>query len=93
MTISASIGIALSGADVADVEDLLRRGDLAMYDAKRNGKRRLALYTPAMLKMLEADFARLPGLLGALEAAPLEALPEPEPEPAVEAPAEQLGLF
>jgi DNA polymerase len=50
-----------------------------------------ALYTPAMLKVLEADFARLPGLLGAAEPAPLEALPEPEP--AVAAPAEQLGLF
>jgi uracil-DNA glycosylase family 4 len=52
-----------------------------------------ALYTPAMLKVLEADFARLPGLMGSAEPAPLEALPEPEPQPAVEAPAEQLGLF
>jgi uracil-DNA glycosylase family 4 len=56
-----------------------------------------ALYTPAMLKVLEADFARLPALLGALPAA----LDEPdertvedavallgEPEPSV-----QLGLF
>jgi uracil-DNA glycosylase len=50
-----------------------------------------ALYTPAMLKVLESDFARLPGLLGAAEPAPLEAVPEPEP--AVEAPAEQLNLF
>ena len=51
-----------------------------------------ALYTPAMLKVLESDFARLPGLMGAaVEPAPLQALPEPEP--AVEAPAEQLGLF
>ena len=50
-----------------------------------------ALYTPAMLKVLESDFARLPGLLGAAEPAPLEALPESEP--AVAAPAEQLGLF
>jgi uracil-DNA glycosylase family 4 len=52
-----------------------------------------ALYTPAMLKVLEADFARLPALLGT----PAE--PEPpapiavdvllgEPEPTV-----QLGLF
>src|SRR6266566_1471936 len=38
-----------------------------------------ALYTPAMLKVLETDFARLPGLMGATEAAPLEAVPEPEP--------------
>ena len=53
-----------------------------------------ALYTPAMLKVLEADFARLPELLGTADPAPLEALPEPEPpEPAVAAPAEQLGLF
>jgi len=50
-----------------------------------------ALYTPAMLKVLEADFARLPELLGGgLEPAPVEA---PEPEPVVAAPAEQLGLF
>src|SRR3954453_14965358 len=52
-----------------------------------------ALYTPAMLKVLESDFARLPGLLGAAEPAPLEAVPEAEPAVAVAAPAEQLGLF
>jgi DNA polymerase len=51
-----------------------------------------ALYTPAMLKVLESDFARLPELLGgALQpSAPLE------PELALVgpcAPAEQLGLF
>jgi DNA polymerase len=55
-----------------------------------------ALYTPAMLKVLESDFARLPELLGA-EPASLAAVPEPEPEPvpepAIAAPAEQLGLF
>jgi uracil-DNA glycosylase len=53
-----------------------------------------ALYTPAMLKVLEADFARLPALLGT----PVEPVAPPppavdpallgEPEPAV-----QLGLF
>lgn len=50
-----------------------------------------ALYTPAMLTVLEQDFARLPDLLGR------EVVPEPE-LPAVEAlaapePAVQLGLF
>ena len=51
-----------------------------------------ALYTPTMLKVLEADFARLPELLG-------RALGPPAPvEPALAlvapgAPAEQLGLF
>jgi uracil-DNA glycosylase len=51
-----------------------------------------ALYTPAMLKVLESDFARLPELLGRA----LAPLPAPEPEltlvPA-HPPAEQLGLF
>jgi DNA polymerase len=54
-----------------------------------------ALYTPAMLKVLEADFARLPELMGrgARPAAVPEPVSEPEPEPAAAAPAEQLGLF
>ena len=51
-----------------------------------------ALYTPAMLKVLESDFARLPELLG-------RALTPPPPQPvelsvvAQLAAAEQLGLF
>ena len=52
-----------------------------------------ALYTPAMLKVLEADFARLPELLGRGVQPTAAPEPEPEAEPAVEAPAEQLGLF
>jgi uracil-DNA glycosylase family 4 len=51
-----------------------------------------ALYTPAMLKVLEADFARLPAILGAETAGPAPVV-ELVPEPAVAAPAEQLGLF
>jgi DNA polymerase len=50
-----------------------------------------ALYTPAMLKVLEADFARLPELMG--RGVQPAAVAAPEPEPAVAAPAEQLGLF
>src|SRR6478672_10889298 len=52
-----------------------------------------ALYTPAMLKVLEADFARLPELMGHGPQPIAVVGPEPEPEPLVEAPAEQLGLF
>jgi uracil-DNA glycosylase family 4 len=47
-----------------------------------------ALYTPAMLKVLQEDFRRIPDLLGRVV--------EPEPEPApllVAEPAVQLGLF
>jgi uracil-DNA glycosylase family 4 len=52
-----------------------------------------ALYTPAMLKVLEEDFRRLPEILGRF----LDEPPEPEElEPALAAaaePAVQLGLF
>ena len=47
-----------------------------------------ALYTPAMLKVLEDDFRRIPDLIGQAAA------PAPEPEPVlVPEPAVQLGLF
>jgi len=53
-----------------------------------------ALYTPAMLKVLEADFARLPAILGQEKTPVVELVPEPAVvAPAVVAPAEQLGLF
>jgi uracil-DNA glycosylase family 4 len=56
-----------------------------------------ALYTPAMLKVLESDFARLPGLLGGAPQPVAVAVHEPaserQPEPVAPAPAEQLGLF
>ena len=47
-----------------------------------------ALYTPAMLKVLEEDFRRLPELIGRVST------PPPEPAPVLVAePAVQLGLF
>jgi DNA polymerase len=50
-----------------------------------------ALYTPRMLEVLAADFARIPALMGRTVA------PPPEPEPvlarATAEPAVQLGLF
>jgi uracil-DNA glycosylase family 4 len=49
-----------------------------------------ALYTPAMLKVLEADFARLPELLGRTAAKPE---PAPVHAPLAPEPAVQLGLF
>ncbi len=59
-----------------------------------------ALYTPAMLKVLESDFARIPALLdGATARAPVPPPASFEPEPAAPAPVAdvepvgQLGLF
>jgi uracil-DNA glycosylase len=52
-----------------------------------------ALYTRAMLSVLEADFARLPELLGRGLAPVAVPEVEPAPESAAAAPVEQLGLF
>jgi uracil-DNA glycosylase family 4 len=55
-----------------------------------------ALYTPAMLRTLETDFARLPALLARREPEPAAVIPLPvrAPEPAPSpARVEQLGLF
>ena len=50
-----------------------------------------ALYTPSMLKVLEEDFARIPGLLSQ---ALVDDVPSEEPAPALEPePAVQLGVF
>jgi DNA polymerase len=51
-----------------------------------------ALYTPAMLKVLEEDFARLPGLMSRLLVAP-DVQEAPDPLVAAAEPAVQLGLF
>jgi uracil-DNA glycosylase len=50
-----------------------------------------ALYTPAMLNVLQEDFRRIPELMGREEIPELE--PEPEPVFAAAEPAVQLGLF
>ena len=52
-----------------------------------------ALYTPAMLKVLESDFARLPELLGRAVEPPAPPMPELALVAAPQHPAEQLGLF
>ena len=51
-----------------------------------------ALYTPAMLKVLEEDFAKIPALLQQ-EVEPVPSLAELEAEPEPESVAVQLGLF
>jgi diguanylate cyclase (GGDEF)-like protein len=51
---SVSIGVALWGGDVMeDVNDLLKRSDMAMYDAKRAGRNTLRFFDPKMQAVLE----------------------------------------
>jgi diguanylate cyclase (GGDEF)-like protein/PAS domain S-box-containing protein len=46
--ITTSVGISLYPADGGTSDDLLRRADVAMYEAKRRGKNQLCFYTPEM---------------------------------------------
>lgn len=49
VVVSASIGLALRpGGEQVDVDDLLRRADVAMYHAKARGKNRWTTYAPEM---------------------------------------------
>jgi diguanylate cyclase (GGDEF)-like protein len=55
VSVNASIGVALgaAGGGVDDCAELMRRADIAMYQAKRKGRGRCEVFTDAML----LDFA------------------------------------
>ncbi|MDO9296482.1 EAL domain-containing protein [Bradyrhizobium sp.] len=61
LTTDASIGIALAPQDGADLNELLKHADLAMYAAKADGRRTSRFFEPAMdarvkaLRLLERD--------------------------------------
>jgi diguanylate cyclase (GGDEF)-like protein len=61
LTADASIGIALAPQDGADLDQLLRNADLAMYEAKAEGRRTYRFFEPGMddrfkaLRTLELD--------------------------------------
>lgn len=61
---SASTGIAFIDPDSADLDELLRSADLAMYCAKEAGKGSYAFFSPEMLQRVKErvaslDFAKL----------------------------------
>lgn len=50
--VSASIGIALSTGPEADADDLLRKADIALYEAKKNGRGRYQVFAGDMDDLL-----------------------------------------
>jgi predicted signal transduction protein with EAL and GGDEF domain len=46
IAVGISVGVAAAGAADASAEELLRRADVAMYQAKQQGPNRLFLYDP-----------------------------------------------
>ncbi|MDD4701733.1 MAG: diguanylate cyclase [Desulfovibrio sp.] len=52
---SASIGVVVADTPGIDKDEIVRRGDVAMYEAKRLGKNRICLYSPVMDAQHESD--------------------------------------
>ncbi len=53
--VGASIGIALISQDANDPDELLRLSDLAMYDAKANGRNRTCFFSPELNNIAQAN--------------------------------------
>jgi diguanylate cyclase (GGDEF)-like protein len=67
VTPDASIGVALSTGRSDEPEDVLRRADLAMYQAKAAGKGRCSVFEPAMQARADARLELETGLRHALD--------------------------
>src|SRR5437016_1787469 len=64
---TASIGVALSDPDYGQPQDLLRDADLAMYQAKEQGRARFQVFDVAMRDSAQARFGMEADLRNALE--------------------------
>ena len=63
----ASIGIAMYPSHALDREDLLRCADIAMYEAKRQGRNRAAVFVPALDTQVRERNELLSAMARALE--------------------------
>jgi diguanylate cyclase (GGDEF)-like protein/PAS domain S-box-containing protein len=66
-TITASIGVALFSDSQGTIEELLKRADLAMYEAKSAGRNALRFFNPAMQAVVTARAAMESDLREALQ--------------------------
>ena len=76
MFISASIGISLSEPDIR-ASELLRNADIAMYDAKRDGKARSAVFDVSMHSRVVGQLQLENELRGAIEGETLRVFYQP----------------
>ncbi|MCR4282344.1 MAG: diguanylate cyclase, partial [Bauldia sp.] len=75
---SASVGVALFRGNEVDVDELLKRADMAMYEAKAAGRGATALFAPEMQAILEEELALTMELRDSLEAGMLELAYQPQ---------------
>ena len=67
LAIGASVGVAVFPSDEADVADILRRADIALYRAKAAGRNAVRLFLPHMQDEADNRLALERGLRAALE--------------------------
>jgi diguanylate cyclase (GGDEF)-like protein/PAS domain S-box-containing protein len=67
LIIAASIGIAHNGDGTPDADELIRNADIAMYDAKRQGGARCAMFDRSMHERVISRVAREAELRQAIE--------------------------
>ena len=75
---SASIGIALFRGTQVEVDDLLKRADLAMYEAKAAGRGSLRFFAPSMQEIADERLALVTELREALRSGGLELVYQPQ---------------
>jgi diguanylate cyclase (GGDEF)-like protein/PAS domain S-box-containing protein len=76
--VSASIGIALFPRDGTSAEELLKRSDVAMYQAKKNGRDNQQFYSPESETRLSRGFDMEVRLRRAIEHGELEVHYQPQ---------------
>jgi diguanylate cyclase (GGDEF)-like protein/PAS domain S-box-containing protein len=71
---TASVGLALIGDDSTQVDDLLKRADMAMYRSKEQGRNMVCVFNPEMEQDLASRAALIADLRRALECREFELL-------------------
>lgn len=77
MTVGASIGIAIAGQDGAGYDDLLVKADIAMYEAKRQGRNSFAFFTADAAEIMQERLAIEQELRAALKDGSLNVFYQP----------------
>jgi len=78
LAISASIGIAMFPADGRDMETLLHRADMAMYQAKSSGRGRFSFFSSEMNRLAQERLALENALRKALQGGELRLHYQPQ---------------
>jgi diguanylate cyclase (GGDEF)-like protein len=65
--VTTSIGLAFAGTSHQSASQLLKHADLAMYEAKAQGKNRYSIYTPELAHRLDEQFRIEQGMFEAVQ--------------------------